>query len=307
MGRKKKMDVRRSRLIHSPDLLYHQNYDSSTHGLHPNDKYMREGRIPHIWCPGCGLGTITNAYIEAIKESNIDMKKHVIVSGIGCTARIAGYVNVDSYHTTHGRAIPFATGLKLANPDLIVTVITGDGDLAAIGGNHFIHGARRNVDINVICVNNFTYGMTGGQHGPTTPVGFVAPTMPYGSIENPFNLSHLAVASGADYVARWTTFHVRQIKNAIKEMFDRSGFCFTEIVSQCPTGFGRPNKMADPVFMLKNFRDKSIIDNNIPIEEAIAHPTGPIYIGKFLDKQNPTYFDNYSKIMDKFRPEGDKK
>ena len=154
---------------------------------HPLDELIRADRMPHIWCPGCGIGIVMRCYAHAITCSGIDQDRHVVVSGIGCSGRVAGYMNIDSYHTTHGRAIPFAVGLKLANPDLEVTVFSGDGDLAAIGGNHLIHAARRNIDINVICTNNFNYGMTGGQLGPTTPLGVRTTTSPYGSPEHPFS------------------------------------------------------------------------------------------------------------------------
>ena len=168
-----------------------------------------------------------------------------MVSGIGCTGRVAGYVKLDSFHTTHGRAIPFATGLKLANPDLTVVVYSGDGDLIAIGGNHFIHAARRNVDLKVICVNNFIYGMTGGQVAPTTPVGATATTSPYGCFERPFNLPYLAESSGAVYVARWTAFHVRHITRSMVEAFNKKGFAFIEIIAPCPTLYQRRNKLGD--------------------------------------------------------------
>ncbi|MEM4189959.1 MAG: thiamine pyrophosphate-dependent enzyme, partial [Candidatus Caldarchaeum sp.] len=150
---------------------------------HPRDRLLRAERLPHIWCPGCGIGIVMAAYAEAVEASGIPSEKHVCISGIGCTGRVAGYMNLDSYHTTHGRAIAFATGLSLVRPDLEVTVISGDGDICTIGGNHLIHAARRNVDINVIMVNNFNYGMTGGQHGGTTPLGAKTYTTPYGNIE----------------------------------------------------------------------------------------------------------------------------
>src|SRR4030042_1093178 len=155
---------------------------------HPKDLLLRKERIPHIWCPGCGLGSVLSALVDALRSSGLDLKKTAVVSGIGCTGRAAGYLNLDGFHTTHGRAIPYATGLKLANPDLTVIVFSGDGDLSAIGGNHLIHAARRNVDLKVICANNFNYGMTGGQGGPTTPIGAKTTTTPYGGFENPFNL-----------------------------------------------------------------------------------------------------------------------
>ncbi|MGD2163636.1 MAG: thiamine pyrophosphate-dependent enzyme, partial [Anaerolineales bacterium] len=171
---------------------------------HPLDTVIRSDRMPHIWCPGCGIGIAMRCYAHAILNSGIDEDQQVVVSGIGCSGRVAGYMNIDSYHTTHGRAIPFATGLKLSNPELNVTVFSGDGDLAAIGGNHLIHGARRNLDLTVICTNNFNYGMTGGQSGPTTPYEARTTTSPYGSPELPFNLVDLLAAAGANFVSRWT-------------------------------------------------------------------------------------------------------
>ncbi|BCW92987.1 MAG: hypothetical protein KatS3mg007_0881 [Thermoanaerobaculum sp.] len=192
----------------------------------PLMQYLRQDRIPHIWCPGCGIGTSLNAFIRALDEMQFDLNKLAVISGIGCTGRVAGYLNVDSFHTTHGRAIPFATGLKLGNPDLKVVVYSGDGDLFAIGGNHFIHAARRNMDLMVVCVNNFTYGMTGGQVAPTTPLGATQTTMPYGNFEPPFNLPYLADSCGAVYVARWTVYHVRQLTRAFKEGLSKKGFVF---------------------------------------------------------------------------------
>src|SRR5512146_3550545 len=166
----------------------------------PVESFLRTERMPHIWCPGCGIGTTVNCFSRALLDSKLDLKKVVVVSGIGCTGRVAGYVNLDSFHTTHGRAIPFATGLKLARPELDVTVFSGDGDLSGIGGNHFIHAARRNMDLLVILVNNFIYGMTGGQNAPTTPLGARTATMSFGNFEQPFNLPHLAASCGASYV-----------------------------------------------------------------------------------------------------------
>ena len=161
-------------------------------GGYPREELLRSDRLPHIWCPECGLGTVVSCFTAALTEAELDLDKVAIVSGIGCSGRVAGYLKLDSFHTTHGRAIPFATGLKMANPSLQVVVISGDGDLVSIGGNHFIHAARRNVDITVICVNNFNYAMTGGQVGPTTPLTAVASTTPYGNYEHPFNLPALA-------------------------------------------------------------------------------------------------------------------
>ena len=184
---------------------------------HPMEHILRMDRIPHIWCPTCGLGTVVTSLAAALEKNEIPLDEVAVVSGIGCTGRVAGYVKVDSFHTTHGRPIPFATGLKLANPKLNVIVVSGDGDLIAIGGNHFIHSARRNMDITVICVNNFIYAMTGGQVAPTTPLTANASTMPYGNFEPPFNIPYLADSCGAVYVARWSSLHVRRMTTAIAE------------------------------------------------------------------------------------------
>ena len=227
------------------------------HGLHPDDKYLKPGRIPHIWCPGCGLGVVLTCFIGAMRLRNIPVDKAAVVSGIGCTGRVAGYLDMDTYHTTHGRAIPFATGLALAKPDTHVTVFSGDGDLFAIGGNHMIHGARRNVNLKIICVNNFNYGMTGGQAGPTTPLDARTSTTPMGNAEPGFNLPHLAHASGAIYVARWTTFHPRQLVRSIAESFDKKGFTFIEVIAPCPTGYGRPNKLGAGLEEMRYYRDMS--------------------------------------------------
>ena len=215
-------------------------------GLHPMDDLLRGERLPHIWCQGCGLGTALTTFIGALqwleKNASWDLDRIAVVSGIGCTGRIAGYVRLDSFHTTHGRAIPFATGLKLANPELKVIVLSGDGDIAGIGGNHFIHAARRNLDISVVCVNNFNYGMTGGQVGPTTPHEARAVTAQYGNFEHPFNLPYLASASGASFVARWTVLHARQLEWSLRKGLVHPGFSFIEIIAPCSTAYARWNK-----------------------------------------------------------------
>jgi len=214
-------------------------------GLHPMDDLLRGERLPHIWCQGCGLGTALTTFIGALqwleKNRGWDLDKTAVVSGIGCTGRIAGYVRLDSFHTTHGRAIPFATGLKLANPDLKVVVLSGDGDIAGIGGNHFIHAARRNLDITVVCVNNFNYGMTGGQVGPTTPHEARGVTAQYGNFEYPFNLPYLAAASGASFVARWTVLHARQLEWTLRKALTNTGFSFVEVIAPCSTAYARWN------------------------------------------------------------------
>jgi 2-oxoglutarate ferredoxin oxidoreductase subunit beta len=247
--------------------------------------------MPHIWCPGCGIGTTVNCFTRALLDSKTDLSKLNIVSGIGCTGRVAGYMNLDSFHTTHGRAIPFATGLRLANPDMDVVVYSGDGDLFAIGGNHIIHAARRNMDIKVICVNNMTYAMTGGQTAPTTPATATTSTAPYGVFEPTFNLVGLAEAAGASYVARWTTFHVKQLARSMQEVLARKGFCFIEVLSPCPTLYQRRNKMGDGLEAMKDYKKMSKIRNGAPTGECALSKTGEIVVGKFVDRERPAYLD----------------
>ncbi|HEY3383369.1 MAG TPA: 2-oxoacid:ferredoxin oxidoreductase subunit beta [Vicinamibacterales bacterium] len=257
----------------------------------PVERYLRIDRMPHIWCPGCGIGTTVNCFTRAIDESGIPMDRLAVVSGIGCTGRVAGYMHVDSFHTTHGRAIPFATGLKLAAPDMKVVVYSGDGDLFAIGGNHFIHAARRNLDMTVICVNNLTYGMTGGQLTPTTPEEAIASTTPYGNYEHPFNLPYLAESCGAVYVARWTTYHVTQMKKSMKEALQKKGFSFVEILSPCPTLYGRRNRIGDSLDEMKTYKERSQIKNGADTKDVDIGMAGPIVVGKFVDRERTTYQD----------------
>ncbi len=271
--------------------------------------YLRQDRIPHIWCPGCGIGTSVNCFCRALTDSGLDLDKVAIVSGIGCTGRTAGYLNLDSFHTTHGRAIPFATGLKLSDPELNVVVYSGDGDLFAIGGNHFFHAARRNMDILVICVNNFTYGMTGGQVAPTTPVGPTQTTMPYGNFENPFNLPFIADACGATYVSRWTVYHVRQLAKAMKEALGKKGFRFIEVMSPCPTLYSRRNRLGDGVDQVKYYKEKSVIKNGVDTKDVGLGFQGDIVVGKFVDRERATWLESMNEHFshhfgDAFQPYG---
>ena len=258
---------------------------------HPLDAYLRMERLPHIWCSGCGLGLILNCFIRSLLKSGLDLDKVVVVSGIGCTGRAAGYIRLDSFHTTHGRAIPFATGLKLANPELKIVVFSGDGDLVAIGGNHLIHAARRNIDMTVVCVNNFIYGMTGGQLGPTTPLAARTTTTRRGNIEEPFNIPYLAAASGAVYVARWTTAQVRRLEKTITEALLKKGFSLVEVISPCPTYYGRMNKQATGLDIMKYYRDNSVIKPNIDLKYADIKLDGQIVVGKFVDIERPSTID----------------
>ncbi len=258
---------------------------------HPMDRLLRQDRLPHIWCAGCGLGTALNCFLGALIQTGLDPEQVAVVSGIGCSGRAAGYVAMDSFHTTHGRAIPFATGLKLANPKLKVVVFSGDGDLIAIGGNHFIHAARRNMDMTVICVNNFIYGMTGGQLAPTTPTDARTSTSPKGNRDHPFNLAYLAAASGASYVARWTTLHVRRLQRSLAEALMKPGFSFVEIISPCPTLYGRLNKQKSGLEQMAHYKEHSIIQHGADPRQADISLSGQIIVGKFVDLAKPSYLE----------------
>jgi len=262
---------------------------------HPLDNILRTDRIPHIWCPGCGIGTAFSSSLIAIQSAGADLTNTVVVSGIGCSGRGAGYVKLDSYHTTHGRAIPFATGMKLANPELSVVVFSGDGDLFAIGGNHFLHAARRNMDLTVICVNNFNYGMTGGQAAATTPNLAKTATTPLGNPEPPFNLPLLAYASGATYVARWTMLHTRDLTQSIGEALARRGFSFIEVLAPCPTGYGRRNRQK-PIDSLKLYQERAIVKNGANPAEVILDFKQGITLGKFVEYDKPTFSETYERI-----------
>ncbi len=261
----------------------------------PMSGVLRMERMPHIWCPGCGIGSEVNAFAEAVKRSGIDPRKLVVVSGIGCTGRVAGYVNFDSIHTTHGRAIPVATGVKLANPELTVVVFSGEGDLTGIGGNHLIHAARRNMDLVVICNNNFTYGMTGGQVTPTTPQTAIASTTPYGNYEYPFSLPFLADAAGATYIARWTSMHVRNLTQSIEEALGRKGFSFIEVISPCTTLYLRRNRLGDGVDMLQFYQENTVLKHGCDTRETGIDYQSKIVIGKFVEKDKPTYLEAVDK------------
>lgn len=271
------------------------DYENKPRKENPFINYLREDRLPHIFCPGCGNGTVVNTFFKGMEEAKIDFDNLALVSGIGCSSRIPGYVQCDSLHTTHGRAISFATGLKISNPDLDVVVFTGDGDCASIGGNHLIHAARKNIDITVICVNNNIYGMTGGQISPTSPKGSFGSTAPYGSDDNPFNLAELVVAAGASYSARWTTTHVSHVASSIKKGLKNKGFSFIEVVSQCPTYYGRKNKLRTPVDMVKYLKESSIYKNNAELLSS-KDLEGKIVIGEFINKSRSEFTENIEKL-----------
>jgi len=254
---------------------------------HPLHKYMRPSAIRTANCPGCGNGILTQAILRAIDEEGLDMDDFVFVSGIGCAAWIPSPLFLaDTLHTTHGRPIAFATGVKLAKPDRRVMVISGDGDLLAIGGNHFIHAARRNIDMTVVCVNNGIYGMTGGQVAPTTPIGLRTMTSPYGNIENDFDISGLATAAGATYVARWTVIQTRQITKSVRKALEHRGFSFIEVVSHCPVQFGRKTGMGSSTQMLDWLKEISVTATKAS-GMTPAELEGKIVVGEFVDIDKP--------------------
>jgi len=257
--------------------------------VNPVQALLRQDRMPTIWCPGCGLGTTVNSFAFALLNSGADLNKIAMVSGIGCSGRVSGYMNFDSFHTTHGRAIPFATGMKLANPDLTVVVYSGDGDLSSIGGNHLIHAARRNIDLKIILVNNMIYAMTGGQAAATTPGTSISATTPYGSFEPELNLPHLLDAAGACYVARWTAFHVKQVETAVKDMLKKKGFSFLEVLSPCPTYFQRKNNLGDGLAAMEDYKKRAKIRHGARTDEVAIIPGQDIICGKFVDRERPDY------------------
>ena len=267
-------------------------------------QYMRIDHLPHIWCPGCGNGVIMRDVAVALDElindpdSDFDRDNIVIVSGIGCSSRAAGYLDFNSIHTTHGRAIAFATGIKMANPKLHVVVLTGDGDCSAIGGNHLIHAARRNLGLTVICFNNDIYGMTGGQYSPTTPTGDKATTAPYGNLDRPFDIALLAAGAGASFAARGDVFHARETTAIIKQAMLHKGFSLVDVYSVCPTYYGRKNKKGDAVEMLKWQRDNLIPMNrfNVMTPEDMA---GKKPIGILAENDFPEYSEEYQKLIDR--------
>lgn len=264
------------------------------------NKYFRTESLPHIWCPGCANGIITRAIAKAIDNLDIDPEKICIVSGIGCSSRASGYLNFNTIHTIHGRALAFATGIKLANPDLHVIVITGDGDSSAIGGNHLIHACRRNIDITTIVFNNNIYGMTGGQYSPTTPTGDTGTTAPYGNIDDNFDLCKIAEATGATYVARSTAYHANMVIQQIEAGIKNKGFSFIETISTCPTYYGRRNKKGGAVDMMNMLKNESI---NINAAKKLGkeETEGKIIIGELHKQERKEYTEKYDEIIESFK------
>ena len=256
-------------------------------------EYLRERFFPHLWCPGCGHGMVLNGLLRAIEKLGMSKNEIVMVSGIGCSSRITGYVDFHTLHTIHGRALAFATGVKMARPELNLIVPMGDGDALAIGGNHFIHAARRNIDITAIVMNNRIYGMTGGQFSPLSGENIRATTAPYSTIDPSFDIVELSKAAGATFVARTTSYHIQQMTDIIREAILHEGFSVVEVLSQCPTYFGRKNKAGDAVDMVKYFKD------NTTSIGSKAKKDNPDLIerGVFVQKEMPEYCSEYEKVV----------
>lgn len=263
-------------------------------------KYLRHNKkFPHVWCAGCSNGIVLGDIIRAIAELNYDRDGITMVSGIGCSSRMPVYVDFNTLHTLHGRAIPFATGVKFQKPEQKVIVVTGDGDATAIGGNHFIHAARRNIDITVILINNNIYGMTGGQYSPTTPTGDRATTCPYGNIDPVFDICELAMGAGATFVARTTAFHAVEAQGLIKQALEHKGFSLVEVVSACPVIYGRLNRKGGAPEMMKSMKD-----NSVPIQ-AVAKMTpeqleGKIVRGILRNVEKAEYCEAYENLCNRF-------
>jgi 2-oxoglutarate/2-oxoacid ferredoxin oxidoreductase subunit beta len=261
----------------------------------PVKDYIRERFFPHIWCPGCGHGIILNGLLHAIE--NIGLKKNdiVMVSGIGCSARISGYLDFHTLHTIHGRALAFATGVKMSRPELTLLVPMGDGDAVSIGGNHFIHACRRNIDMTAIVMNNRVYGMTGGQYSPLSGYGTYATTAPYMNIDQDFDVVQLAIAAGATFVARSTTYHIHEMTDILKAAILHKGFSVVEIMSQCPTYFGRKNKEGSAADMMEKFKARTA-----PIgSKKKQEDPSLIERGIFVKKEMPEYCEEYRKIIER--------
>ncbi len=264
---------------------------------HSAYRYLRPTKkFPNVWCSGCGIGIVMGALIRAVDAMGLSKDEVAVVSGIGCTGRMPVYLDFNTMHTTHGRALAFATGLKLAQPNLKVIVVMGDGDALAIGGNHFIHAARRNIDLTAIVVNNFIYGMTGGQYSPTTPLDKRATTAPYGNVEPPMPVSELAVAAGATFVARGTVYHAVELERYIEQAVRKNGFSLVEAVSYCHTTYGRQNKLGSAVDMMRLLKENSL---TIAAAEKLSpdERPGKIVRGVFCDIEKPEYSQLYDIVI----------
>jgi len=259
-------------------------------------QFLRMDKLPHIWCDGCGDGIALKSLLRAVDSLKLDKDNITMVSGIGCSSRTPGYVDFNTLHTTHGRAIAFATGVKMAKPKMDVIVVTGDGDATAIGGNHLIHAARRNINITVLVYNNNIYGMTGGQVSPTTPLGDFATTAPYGSLENTFDIAGLTVAAGASFVARSTVYHAKFLERLIEKAIQKKGFSLVEIMSPCPTAYGKINKKGPNKRMVLDQKEQAVRVERAK-DMSPEELQGKIIMGVLMDRELPEYINTYEKVI----------
>ncbi|RUM36140.1 MAG: 2-oxoacid:ferredoxin oxidoreductase subunit beta [Desulfobulbus sp.] len=269
-------------------------------------EYLRHNKkFPHVWCPGCGNGIVMGALLRAVSRLEIDKDEIVLASGIGCSGRMPTYLDFNTLHTTHGRALTFATGVKLANPSMNVIAIMGDGDSTAIGGNHFIHAARRNLNLTAIIINNSIYGMTGGQYSPTTPFGSKSTTSVYGHIEHAFSIAELAVTAGASFVARATVYHADLIDRLIEQAINKRGFAVVEVISNCHIQYGRRNKLGGAVDMLTSFKEQAV---SVSRAEKMSHEEleGKTTIGVLADREIPISTEEYKKVREQARAQKEK-
>lgn len=269
----------------------------------PSRRFVRPNLLPTIFCTGCGGGTVLNCFCRAVDELELDPKKMVMVTGIGCSSWIPSpYFLADTLHTTHGRAIAFASGVRVMKPDMKVVVIAGDGDISGIGGNHLIHAARRNMDLTVLMVNNSIYGMTGGQVAPTTPTNVPTTTTPHGNQEPPFDVASLVAAAGASFVSRWTTYHVFDLVKSIKQALDHKGFSFVEIVGQCTTSYGKAVKKRNAAEFLQEYKDKAIRISKAK-EKTPEELEDRIVVGTLKNVQQPEFCDRLYALAERVSAE----
>jgi 2-oxoglutarate ferredoxin oxidoreductase subunit beta len=268
-----------------------------------HERYLRHSKkFPNVWCAGCGIGIVLGAIVRAVDGLQLEKNDVALLSGIGCTGRMPVYVDFNTMHTTHGRALAFATGLKMVQPQMKVIVVMGDGDALAIGGNHFIHAARRNIGLTAIVVNNATYGMTGGQYSPTTPTGVKTATAPYGHIEQPFPIAELAVTAGAAFVARSTVYHVQELEKQIAQAVTKEGFAVVEAMSYCHTTIGRMNRWGSAPDMMRRLKEESITLKRAK-GMSEEQKRGKIVRGVFVDRDIPEYTRLYDQIIEQAQQE----
>ncbi len=269
-------------------------------------EYLRhDKKFPHVWCPGCGNGIVMGALLRAIHSLKLSKDEVVLASGIGCSGRMPTYTDFNTIHTTHGRALTFSTGIKLAKPELTVLTVMGDGDSTAIGGNHFIHAARRNLNLTAIIINNSTYGMTGGQYSPTTPFGSISATSVYGHVEHAFSIAELAATAGASFVARSTVYHATHLEEMLKLAIQKRGFSVMEVISNCHVQYGKKNKLGGAVKMINSYKERAV-----KVEKAakmsVGELEGKITIGVLADVEKPVSTEVYRQVVEEARTKAEK-